>query len=86
MSDLLNKAIGTLERLCLMVSRHNQYIAELGGLVNRHTDRLDDLAAILDASVPPEHEPSLPPLRKPVVIRLIEHGDNVVSCPKFRSG
>lgn len=93
MSDSrLEQAIAAMYRIATrllrieeVISSHSQSVAELGHRVNYHTDRLDELAAILNASIPPEHEP--PQINhKPLVLHLLEHGDNVMSCPKFRSG
>ena len=77
------KLLVELKRLRSLVLDHREYITELGQRVNEHTDALYDIGEILDASceglvIEPTQD------KLPTIIRLIEHGDNVVSCPKFR--
>lgn len=86
----LEQAIAAMYRIATrllrieeVVSSHSQCVAELGRRVNHHTDRLDELAAILNSSIPPEHE--APQINhNPLVLHLLEHGDNVISHPNFR--
>ena len=77
------KLLVELKRLRSLLINHSECITELGQRVNEHTDALYDIGEILDASCEGlEVEPNQGKL--PTIIRLIEHGDNVVSCPKFR--
>jgi len=70
--------VEALNRLTNVVNNHAEHIRWLGERLNDHEQAIMLIHGLI------ERKYGQPEPQKPLVLHLIEHGDNVVSHPKFR--